>query len=138
MDRLTKKLKKGGYSANRNSEEKLQERLDQFLGVHQYWLEQVQEMEQGIGQASEMGPEGDLSLMMLKTAYNAKQAIVEGKSFHDTNSAVFFKMKSEEKMFNFFFSPFGFRFVRWLLRHPGLCKWAFDAKMKRETFCVKQ
>ena len=71
MDRLTKKLKKGGYSANRNSEEKLQERLDQFLGVHQYWLEQVQEMEQGIGQASEMGPEGDLSLMMLKTAYNA-------------------------------------------------------------------
>lgn len=73
-----------------------------------------------------------------KTAYNAKQAIVEGKSFHDTNSAVFFKMKSEEKMFNFFFSPFGFRFVRWLLRHPGLCKWAFDAKMKRETFRVKQ
>ena len=71
MDRLTKKLKKGGYSANRNSDEALQERLDQFLGVHQYWLEQVQEMEQGIGQASEMGQEADLSLMMLKTAYNA-------------------------------------------------------------------
>ena len=71
MDRLTKKLKKGGYSANRHSEAELQERLDQLLGVHQYWLEQVQEMERGIGQASDMGPEGDLSLMMLKAGYNA-------------------------------------------------------------------
>ena len=58
MDRLTKKLKKGGYSANRRPEAELQERLDQFMGVHQYWMEQVQEMEQGIGQASDMGPEG--------------------------------------------------------------------------------
>ena len=71
MDRLTKKLKKGGYSANRHPEAELRERLDQLLSVHQYWLEQVQEMEQGIAQASDMGPEGDLSLMMLKTAYNA-------------------------------------------------------------------
>ena len=62
MDRLTKKLKKGGYSANRHPEAELQERLDQFMGVHQYWMEQVQEMEQ---------PEGDLTLMMLKAGYNA-------------------------------------------------------------------
>ena len=61
MDRLTKKLKKGGYSANRHPEAELQERLDQFMGVHQYWMEQVQEMEQGIAQASDMGPEGDLT-----------------------------------------------------------------------------
>jgi len=71
MDRLTKKLKKGGYSANRHPEAELQERLDQFMGVHQYWMEQVQEMEQGIAQASDMGPEGDLTLMMLKAGYNA-------------------------------------------------------------------
>jgi hypothetical protein len=71
MDRLTKKLKKGGYSANRHPEAELQERLDQFMGVHQYWMEQVQELEQGIGQASDMGPEGDLTLMMLKAGYNA-------------------------------------------------------------------
>ena len=71
MDRLTKKLKKGGYSANRHPEAELQERLDQLLGVHQYWMEQVQEMEQGIAQASDMGPEGDLTLMMLKAGYNA-------------------------------------------------------------------
>ena len=71
MDRLTRKLKKGGYSANRHPEAELQERLDQLLGVHQYWMEQVQEMEQGIAQASDMGPEGDLTLLMLKAAYNA-------------------------------------------------------------------
>ena len=72
MDRLTKKLKKGGYSANRHPEAELQERLDQLMGVHQYWMEQVQEMEQGIGQASDMGPEGDLTLMMLKAGYHIR------------------------------------------------------------------
>ena len=83
MDRLTKKLKKGGYSANRHPESELQERLDQLLGVHQYWMEQVQEMEQGIGQASGMGPEGDLTLMMLKAAYNAVVRI--GRRFEDAH-----------------------------------------------------
>ena len=34
MERLTRKLKKGGYSANRHSEAQLTERLDQLKGVH--------------------------------------------------------------------------------------------------------
>ena len=71
MDRLTKKLKKGGYSANRNSEEVLRERLDQLLGVHEFWLNEVTEMEQGIQQSQDAGREGELSLMMLMAAYNA-------------------------------------------------------------------
>ena len=71
MDRLTKKLKKGGYSANRHSEAELQERLDQLVGVHAFWLNEVDEMEQGIAQTTQMGPEGALSLMMLRGAYNA-------------------------------------------------------------------
>lgn len=71
MDRLTKKLKKGGYSANRHPESELQERLDQLVGVHQFWLDEVRDMEEGIQQTQDMGDEGALSLMMLKTAYNA-------------------------------------------------------------------
>ena len=71
MDRLTKKLKKGGYSANRNPEEKLQERLDQLLGVHTFWMQEVRDMEEGIKQAQDAGPEACLSLMMLHEAYNA-------------------------------------------------------------------
>ena len=71
MDRLTKKLKKGGYSANRNPEEKLQERLDQLLGVHKFWMSEVCDMEEGMKQAESAGPEGNLTLMMLHSAYNA-------------------------------------------------------------------
>ena len=71
MDRLTKKLKKGGYSANRNPEEKLQERLDQLLGVHTFWMQAVRDMEEGIKQAQDAGPEAGLTLMMLHEAYNA-------------------------------------------------------------------
>ena len=71
MDRLTKKLKKGGYSANRNPEEKLQERLDQLLGVHTFWMQEVRDMEEGIKQAQDAGPEAGLTLMMLHEAYNA-------------------------------------------------------------------
>lgn len=71
MDRLTKKLKKGGYSANRNPEEKLQERLDQLLGVHKFWLQEVNDMEEGMKQAQEAGPEAGLTIMMLHEAYNA-------------------------------------------------------------------
>ncbi len=71
MDRLTKKLKKGGYSANRHSEAELQERLDQLVGVHTFWLNEVNEMETGIQQSQDAGPEGGLTLMMLKAAYNA-------------------------------------------------------------------
>ena len=71
MDRLTKKLKKGGYSANRNPEEKLQERLDQLLGVHKFWMDEVRDMDQGLQQAQDAGPEAGLSIMMMHVAYNA-------------------------------------------------------------------
>ena len=36
MDRLTKKLKKGGYSANKHTDEEIAERLEQLKGVHQH------------------------------------------------------------------------------------------------------
>ena len=72
-----------------------------------------------------------------KTAANAQRAIVEGKSFGVTNSDEFRKMEHQIKVFNFFFSPFGWRIIRWGMRHPKAMKWLFDAKMKRETFFKK-
>lgn len=47
MERLTRKLKKGGYSANRHSEAQLTERLDQLKGVHKQWLQDVSDMMTG-------------------------------------------------------------------------------------------
>lgn len=72
-----------------------------------------------------------------KTAHHAVQAIVEGRPFSETNREVFAKMRKEERVFRFFFSPVGFRLVRWAFRHPRLVKRLFDAKMKRETFLRK-
>jgi hypothetical protein len=46
-------------------------------------------------------------------------------------------MEHQIKVFNFFFSPFGWRIIRWGMRHPKAMKWLFDAKMKRETFFKK-
>jgi flavin-dependent dehydrogenase len=72
-----------------------------------------------------------------KTAYNASRAIIEKKSFKDTNSEVFRKMQNQQKIYEFFFSRFGFWLVRRLLHHPGAIKWLFDTKMKREKFTNK-
>jgi flavin-dependent dehydrogenase len=72
-----------------------------------------------------------------KTAANAKRAIVEGKPFNETNSGEFRKMEQQVKVFNFFFSPYGWRLIRWGMSHPRMIKWLFDAKMKRETFRKK-
>ena len=72
-----------------------------------------------------------------KTAANAKQAIVEGKPFSVTNREEFRKMEHQVKVFNFFFSPCGWRLIRWGMSHPRMMKWLFDAKMKRETFRKK-
>ena len=69
-----------------------------------------------------------------KTAANAARAIVEDKPFTETNSEVFRKMEHQVHVFKFFFSPYGWRLIRWGMRHPRLIKWLFDAKMKRETF----
>jgi flavin-dependent dehydrogenase len=69
-----------------------------------------------------------------KTAANAKRAIVEGKSFKETNADEFLKMEHQIKVFKFFFSPIGWRLIRWFMHYPKVIKWLFDAKMKRETF----
>lgn len=71
-----------------------------------------------------------------KTAANAQRAIVEGKPFEETNSEEFTKMEHQVKVFKFFFSPFGWRLIRFCMRYPKVIKWLFDAKMKRETFRV--
>jgi flavin-dependent dehydrogenase len=72
-----------------------------------------------------------------KTAANAQRAIVEGKPFEETNSEEFTKMEHQVNVFKFFFSPFGWRLIRFCMRYPKVIKWLFDAKMKRETFRVK-
>lgn len=72
-----------------------------------------------------------------KTAYYAKQAIVENRPFSETNREEFEKMKRQEKVYQFFFSKTGLRMVRWAMKHPHIVKWLFDAKMKRETFRKK-
>lgn len=72
-----------------------------------------------------------------KTAANAQRAIVERKPFEETNSEEFTKMEHQVKVFKFFFSPFGWRLIRFCMRYPKVIKWLFDAKMKRETFRVK-
>ena len=69
-----------------------------------------------------------------KTAYNAFRAITENKPFHETNADVFKKMEDQKKVYNFFFSRFGYPLIRWAAGYPKIIKWMFDAKMKRETF----
>ena len=69
-----------------------------------------------------------------KSAYNAKRAIVEHKSFNDTNSDIFAKMKAQDSLFRFANTSFCRKLFRWVLLHPRLFKWLFDTKMKRETF----
>lgn len=71
MDRLTTKLKKGGYSAKGHTQEELAERLEQFKGVYQEWLSSVDEMVAGMKQSQEVGPEGSLSVAMLQMGYNS-------------------------------------------------------------------
>lgn len=69
-----------------------------------------------------------------KTAYNAKEAIVGGRSFSEVNSAVFAKMSRQERFEHRFFSKPGFVLLRLLCRFPSTVKWCYDVKMKRETF----
>ena len=44
MERLTRKLKKGGYSANRHPAAQIDERLSQLKGVHKQWVGDVSDM----------------------------------------------------------------------------------------------
>ena len=78
MERLTRKLKKGGYSANRHSEAQLTERLDQLKGVHKQWLQDVSDMMTGMKQSEAAGQAGALTLMMLQAGYAESVCPVEG------------------------------------------------------------
>lgn len=70
-----------------------------------------------------------------KTADNAKRAIVEKKSFNETNREVFAKMKAQDRLLRFARTDFcHWLFRRVFLRHPRLFKWIFDVKMKRESW----
>ena len=72
-----------------------------------------------------------------KTAAHAAEAISSGRPFREVNASIFRKMKKEEWFSKLFFSSFGFAVLRWLCGHPGLVKWAFETKMKRESFFKK-
>lgn len=72
-----------------------------------------------------------------RTARNAAEAISSGRPFREVNAPIFRKMKKEEWVSKVFFSSFGFMLLRWMCGHPRLIRWAFEAKMKRETFFKK-
>ena len=60
MERLTRKLKKGGYSANRHPAAQIDERLSQLKGVHKQWLQDVSDMMTGMKQSEAAGQAGAL------------------------------------------------------------------------------
>lgn len=72
-----------------------------------------------------------------KTAENAAVAILENRPFREVNKGIFKKMKKEVIVTKYFFSNMGFRILKWMCGHPGLIKWCFDTKMKRETWLKK-
>ena len=79
MDRLTKKLKKGGYSANKHTDEEIAERLEQLKGVHQHWVETGMDMVEGMRECQAAGEQGAMNLIMLRDAYNSIARV--GKRF---------------------------------------------------------
>ncbi len=68
------------------------------------------------------------------TASNAYKAIKEQRPFRETNVKVFEKMKTQGKLRRFGGTKFGLITWRFVLKHPRICKYLFDIKMKRETF----
>ena len=69
MERLTRKLKKGGYSANRHPAAQIDERLSQLKGVHKQWVGDVSDMITGMKQSEAAGQAGALTqskAMLLK------------------------------------------------------------------------
>lgn len=62
----------------------------------------------------------------IATASKAAQAIVEGRSFSDTNAEIFKKKRRERWFVGFFYSRFGRYFVRYLVKHPSVTKRFFD------------
>ena len=72
-----------------------------------------------------------------KTAYNAKTAIVEGRSFKETNQQVFKKMRQQDRLLRFAKTRLCRGLFRRLIGSPRIWKALFDAKMKRETWLAK-
>lgn len=68
----------------------------------------------------------------LATANNAAQAIIQHRSFTDTNADIFKKKRRERWLAALFYSRFGSRIVRYLARRPSLIKRVFDKGVKPE------
>ena len=75
MERLTRKLKKGGYSANRHPAAQIDERLSQLKGVHKQWVGDVSDMITGMKQSEAAGQAGALTLAMLQASDDAVTAL---------------------------------------------------------------
>ena len=61
-----------------------------------------------------------------KTAQNASEAIVSGRSFSEVNGLYFRKKRREQRVTNFFYSRFGLSFSGFCCRWPRLVKFLFD------------
>lgn len=79
MDRITKPLKKGGYSAGKHTEEEISARLEQLRGVHRHWVETCSDMVDGMRECRAAGDDGLMNLVLLQDAYNAIARV--GKRF---------------------------------------------------------
>ena len=68
------------------------------------------------------------------TARHAAMAISTGRPFREVNAPVFKKMKREEKVARRLFTKTSFWLISWLCHYPGIVRWIFDTKMRRETW----
>ena len=66
----------------------------------------------------------------IATARNAAQAIIEGRSFSETNATIFRKKRNERWFAGFFYSSFGKYFIRYVVKRPALLKRIFDKGVK--------
>ena len=68
------------------------------------------------------------------TARHAAMAISTGRPFREVNAPVFKKMKREEKVARRLFTKTSFWLISRLCHYPGIVRWIFDTKMRRETW----
>ena len=68
------------------------------------------------------------------TARHAAIAISTGRPFREVNAPVFKKMKREEKVARRLFTKTSFWLISRLCHYPGIVRWIFDTKMRRETW----
>ena len=69
-----------------------------------------------------------------RTAHHAATAIRTGRPFREVNAPVFQKMKREEKVSHRLFTKTSFWLISKLCHYPGIIRWIFDTKMRRETW----